>query len=78
MLERSYGRHGGSKFERDLSNRLKGKFREATNATEKNVSIIRLKWKDALKRVSTHIESKAQTASSRIRTELERNDSKEL
>lgn len=44
-------------------------------ATKWKIAIIGLKWKDALKRLSTQIEIDSQAATSRTRSKLERGDS---
>lgn len=67
-----------SSDKKDVSSALIAVFGEVTDATEQIDSIIGLKLKDALKRVSTQIEIELQAAASRIWRELERDDSEAL
>lgn len=67
-----------SKVKDDVTNAVMAVFRDATDATERKVSIIELALKDTLNQVSTKIEIKSQTAILRIRADLEREYSKAL
>lgn len=69
---------GANKVKEDVSDAHIAVFREATNASKRNISIILLELKAVLKRVSAQIKIKGLTAIMRIQIELEHDDSEAL